>query len=340
MKKHKKLKIFSIVVLTIVIFMVTINIIPPSKVVKNNPFIKNENDMPMVAAHRGGSTNNPENTMKAFKKAVEEYDVKIIESDLWLTKDNHLVYNHDESFDSTCDVVEYENNQGLAKKDKYLIEDYTLEDLQNFNFGYYFEDENGNRPYKDVVDFADTERKNKLKQEDLAIVEVEELFKEYYDKNKDLLFIVEIKNPGERGYIAADILNELLTVKYPDYQDNVVIGTFHDEIEKYLNEKCPLLFTGASTGAAASFIITEMFKLNLFSKDDFVCLQIPMSYEIKGVEIKLDKRKYIKRAHKKNIAVQYWTINEEDEMRRLISLGCDAIMTDNPKLLKEVIASY
>ena len=40
------------------------------------------------------------------------------------------------------------------------------------------------------------------------------------------------------------------------------------------------------------------------------------------------------------MAVQYWTINDEAEMRHLIDLGCDAIMTDNPKLLREVLNSY
>ena len=37
-----------------------------------------------------------------------------------------------------------------------------------------------------------------------------------------------------------------------------------------------------------------------------------------------------------NIAVQYWTINDTAEMRRLIELGTDGITTDYPHLLKEV----
>ena len=57
-------------------------------------------------------------------------------------------------------------------------------------------------------------------------------------------------------------------------------------------------------------------------------------------EEKLDKKTYIKRAHRRNIAVQYWTINEEEDMRHLIDLGCDAIMTDDPALLKTVLDSY
>jgi glycerophosphoryl diester phosphodiesterase len=69
------------------------------------------------------------------------------------------------------------------------------------------------------------------------------------------------------------------------------------------------------------------------------CLQIPTSYDL-GIEIYLDSKSLIDRAHRRNIAVQYWTINDADEMRELIELGCDCIMTDNPKLLKEVLAEY
>jgi glycerophosphoryl diester phosphodiesterase len=69
------------------------------------------------------------------------------------------------------------------------------------------------------------------------------------------------------------------------------------------------------------------------------CLQIPTSYDL-GIEIYLDSKSLIDRAHRRNIAVQYWTINDADEMRELIELGCDCIMTDNPKLLKEVLEEY
>ena len=61
-------------------------------------------ELPLIAAHRGGGTNNPENTMLAFREAVKTYNVEIIESDLYLTKDGYLVYNHDDYIDETCNV--------------------------------------------------------------------------------------------------------------------------------------------------------------------------------------------------------------------------------------------
>ena len=84
---------------------------------------------------------------------------------------------------------------------------------------------------------------------------------------------------------------------------------------------------------------SQFLGVNLFDNSDFACLQIPMGYDL-GVELKLDKQTIIDRAHRRNIAVQYWTINDEEEMIRLIELGCDCIMTDNPKLLNEVLERY
>jgi len=97
---------------------------------------------------------------------------------------------------------------------------------------------------------------------------------------------------------------------------------------------------GASTSGAAKFIITQALGVNLFANVDFTCLQIPMSYSFKGFRLDLAKKMYINRAHRRNIAVQYWTINDADDMRLLIELGADAIMTDDPLLLKSVLEEY
>ena len=333
----RKLRNFGVAILSIAAFMTLINVVPPAKSVSNNPFIKGENEKVMIAAHRGGADTNPENTLLAYRKAVNEYKVDILESDLYLTKDGYLVYNHDSYVDETCNIngdISYEEMDNLIddKSNRHYIEDYTLEELKQYNFGYYFKDKEGNRPYKDLTN-------EEVKEKGLQILEVEDLFKEFYETNKDLLFIVEIKNSGERGYEACDKLASALN-KYPEYKDQIVIGTFNPEIETYLKETYPSLHRGASTAGAAGFVITEMLKVNLFNTNKFSCLQVPMSYDIKGIEIKLDSKMYINRAHRRNIAVQYWTINDKEEMKYLADLGCDAIMTDDLDAAKEFIEEY
>ena len=334
MRKNKALKIIGIVLGAIFVFMLTINLIPPKKNVENNPFIVKEGELPMIAAHRGGGECNPENTMLAFREAVKTYEVEIIESDLYLTQDGYLVYNHDEYIDETCNVngdISLDEVKALCdnKSNRHYIKDMTLAQLQTYNFGYYFENEQGERIYKDETDLVGA---------GLQIATVEQLFEEFYAGKPDLLFIVEIKDEGERGFEACRILNETLD-RYPEYKDQIVVGTFHDEIEAELKTNYPDLYRGAPTGTAASFIITQMLGVNIFDNGDFACLQIPTSYDV-GVEITLDQKTYIDRAHRRNIAVQYWTINDAETMRKLIELGCDCIMTDNPALLKQVLNEY
>ncbi|MBQ9123736.1 MAG: hypothetical protein IJY10_09645 [Lachnospiraceae bacterium] len=333
-RKHKGLKIFGIILTALVVFFVLINIIPPAKNVQSNPFVVQEGQLPMLAAHRGGGINNPENTMLAFREAVRTIGIDIIESDLYLTKDGYLVYNHDSYIDETCNVngdmtlAEVEN-LCKDKSKRHYIEDMTLEELRQYNFGFYYEDKSGKRIYKDATD---------LEGMGLQIATVDQLFEEFYEEYPELLFIVEIKNEGELGFKACEILYETLN-QYPEYKDQIVVGTFHDEIEEQLKEKYPELMRGAPTGTAAKFILTQFLGVNLFDQSDFACLQIPTSYDL-GVELYLDKKTIINRAHRRNVAVQYWTINDADEMRHLIELGCDCIMTDDPVLLKSVLEEY
>ncbi len=334
MKKHLGLKIFAGVALTIILFMITINVIPPKKNVEENPFIAGKGKLPMIAAHRGGGRNNPENTMLAFREAVKTIGVDILESDLYITKDGYLVYNHDDYIDETCNVngdISLAEVKELCKDkaNRHYIKDMTLSELESYNFGYYFEDKNGERIYKDAENYAEL---------GLQIATVDKLFEEFYRDYPELLFIVEIKNEGELGYRACKILSDTLEA-YSVYKYRTVIGTFHDEIEAELKSNYPDLHRGAPTGTARSFIVTQYLKVNIFDKGDFTCLQIPITYDV-GFDMPLNAKTLVKRAHRRNVAVQYWTINDADEMRMLIDLGCDAIMTDDPILLKEVLSEY
>lgn len=62
-----------------------------------NPWIRHR---PLALAHRGHSSAFPENTMAAFRAAVEA-GVDAIESDVHLTADGHLVMLHDEALERT-----------------------------------------------------------------------------------------------------------------------------------------------------------------------------------------------------------------------------------------------
>lgn len=78
----------------------------------------------LVIAHRGDSKNAPENTIAAFKRAME-LGADGIELDVQLTKDGHLVVIHDETVDRTT------NGEGFVK-------DFTLEEIKKLDAGIKF----------------------------------------------------------------------------------------------------------------------------------------------------------------------------------------------------------
>ncbi len=46
----------------------------------------------------------------------------------------------------------------------------------------------------------------------------------------------------------------------------------------------------------------------------------------------------VERAHELGLQVHVWTIDDEAEMRRLVEIGVDGIMTDEPVLLRTVLS--
>ncbi len=324
-KKRQGLWIALFIIVVLAAFLAVINILPAKKVTEKNPFLKSRDALPMIAAHRGGGVSNPENTLMAFRAAVNEYGIRICETDLWMTSDGHLVYSHDSTI----------NRMACPEgAEKVVIAEHTLAELRAYNMGYNFKDPaTGQAIYRDLSEAEQIAK-------GLKILEFHELLEEFYDTRKDLLFIVEIKNDGEKGFDAADIIDKTLTERFPDYKQNLVVGTFHPAIENDLAKNHPTLMRGASTAGAAKFIVTQRLRVNPLTRADFTCLQIPMAYDIKGIKLNLTKKRLIERAHSRNIAVQYWTINDADDMRTLIELGADAIMTDDPQLLKSVLAEY
>ena len=83
-------------------------------------------------AHRGVSTENPENTMPAFVAAVQQ-GYKIIELDVEVTKDLQFVLLHDSTINRTA---RHENGDLIA--DTVNIRDITYEEALQYDFGLWF----------------------------------------------------------------------------------------------------------------------------------------------------------------------------------------------------------
>lgn len=71
------------------------------------------------------------------------------------------------------------------------------------------------------------------------------------------------------------------------------------------------------------------------SRQDADCLQVP----VRQGPVTIVTRGFVEAAHKAALFVHVWTVNEEQEMHDLLDLGVDGLITDRPRLLKEVFAA-
>lgn len=283
-----------------------------------NPFITTEKAL--VSAHRSGADIAPENTMMAFQYCVEnkDFNVDTFEFDLHITKDNKLILLHDDTLDRTTNAAEEFGFEEVKPGTK------TFEELSVLNFGENFETPEGKYPYRNL--------RGEDIPENLRVVLLEDVLT-YLESNGDFTYIIEIKDKGELGFKAADELYKILKEK--NLLGKVVFGTFNGDVTKYVDENYPDMLRSSSIVEVVVFYLAAAYNIDLndsFYKFD--ALQIPTNQY--GL-LMLGTERVVNYAHRHNLAVQYWTINEDDEIKRLNEIGADCIMSDVPDLAYDVI---
>ena len=293
-----------------------------------NPYISA--DGAMVSAHRAGSSVAPENTLHAFELGIEEattggYKVDIWEFDLHITADEQLILLHDHTLDRTSD-----SEQVFGVKDA-RPEDYTLAELKKLNMGHNFE-LNGEYPFRDLTPEQVTDA-------GLDVCTLGDVL-DYMESDEAraaapdgrFSYIIEIKNSGKLGERAADLLYAELSSR--GLLPYVVFGTFNQNVSDYVDAHYPDMLRSSSICEVLDFGLAYLTGADLSKRGVGYCaLQIPYSSSISF----LGTKGLIEYAHKYNIAVQYWTINEEEDMRHLQSIGADCIMSDKPDLCYSVL---
>ncbi|MBR5903802.1 MAG: hypothetical protein IKZ15_06170, partial [Clostridia bacterium] len=284
----------------------------------SNPFITSLGTT-MLSNHRAGGDHCPENTMLALRDMVEDapYTVDTFEFDIHLTADGECVLLHDATLDRTSNSEEFFGEEGVRPENK------TLAELRQLNMGEKFVDTDGTTPYKGL-------RGEQIPPE-LRITTLTEVL-EYLEKNGDYTYVIEIKSSGKYGKKAADKLYD--TLKTMDILDKAVIGTFHNEITAYMDRYYPDMLRSAGVNEAIEFYLCSFLGLKRDKSDfGFDALQIPATDYV----VNLGTSKFVNYAHKLDIAVQYWTINDKEEMEYLQSIGADMVMTDRPDIGAEIL---
>lgn len=275
----------------------------------------------MVSAHRAGKKLFPQGTMMAFEGCVnsDEFDPDIFEFDIRITADEKLIILHDETLDELTDAVEY-----FGKTENYAS-DYTYDEIYNLNFGEFFKNKDSETPYKGL-------RGDEIP-DNLRVATVTEVLT-YLENNGRYYFSIEIKDGGELGIRAADILYKILSEM--DIIDRTIIASFNKEVLRHLDKNYPDLIRIAYNVEVFGLYLDSLFDIerpeNYYKFD---VLQVPPDKYV----VNLGTSKLVNYAHKNNIAVQYWTINDAEKMAFLQSIGADAIITDSPDIGYAVLKS-
>jgi len=248
---------------------------------------------PLLFAHRGGSKLAPENTLEAFRSAVEDWGADILEMDAHLTRDGEIVVIHDPRVDATTD--------GTG-----AVENLTWAQLQELDAGYRFLDLDGKPSFRgrgvriprfvDILDALPGVRMNVDAKDRAAAPELVKLLKRRGDEHRVLLAASE----GEW------VRSGFLGFRGPTSATRRQIQLF------YLLHRLP--------GGGPYTPRTD-------------ALQVPFVWEGRQVTTP----RFIREAHRRNIPVHVWTIDDRETMELLLEWGADGIQTDRPDLLARVL---
>lgn len=255
---------------------------------------------PAVLAHRGGAGLWPENTLEAFRNAWA-MGVDVLELDVHGTRDGAIVVIHDATVDRTTD--------GTG-----AVQDMTLPEIQALDAGYWFTPDGGQTyPYRG---------------KGVRIPTLEEVFRALPDAR----FNIEIKS-NDPPIVPA--LAEL--VKRMGMEDQVLIGSFDHAIAQQVRHALPTVATFASQTEVRSFWILLTLRLPRIWRPVPETLQVPQTYRLAGREVTVLSPRFVRSAHNMGVRVDVWTVNDPDEMARVLDMDVDGIITDYPDRLLDLL---
>jgi glycerophosphoryl diester phosphodiesterase len=230
---------------------------------------------PIAFAHRGGTSEHPENTMPAFEHAVA-LGYRYLETDVHLSADGVLVAFHDPDLRRTCGI------------------DGEIADL----------------PWRTIAEARVDGR--------ASIPQMAELFARFPDAR----FNVDCK--ADR---AVDALVDL--IRDHDALDWVCVGSFGHRRTRRLR-------SALGAGALTALTPPETISLRVLRwtwGGGQRAAQVP----VRSNGVTIVGASFVAAAHARRIPVHVWTIDDGDEMHRLLDLGVDGLMTDRPEVLRAVL---
>jgi len=117
--------------------------------------------------------------------------------------------------------------------------------------------------------------------------------------------------------------------------DRVCVGSFSDSrLARFRALSRGLVCTSMARRAVVAARLASLARRPA-PRQGADCMQVPVRWgRVRVVDAAL-----VRAAHRAGLPVHVWTVNDETEMRRLLDLGVDGLMTDRPRLLRDVLVS-
>jgi glycerophosphoryl diester phosphodiesterase len=115
--------------------------------------------------------------------------------------------------------------------------------------------------------------------------------------------------------------------------NRVLVGSFSSRILEEVRLECAEVATSASTAEVRRFMAMNAARPQEAHWPSVQALQVPVYSG--GAQVLT--RQFVRAAHGHNLEVHAWTVNETEEMKRLLDLGVDGIITDYPDRLMALL---
>jgi len=221
----------------------------------------------------------------------------VLEMDLRMTKDRQLVVLHDSTVNRTTD------GEGPVRE-------MTLAKIKTFDAGFHWT--------------ADGGRTFPFRGRGLTVPALNEVFSSFAGTP----MVLEIKEKQ-------DGIGELLCRTIEAYGRSTItlVGSFKMDLLDVFRSTCPDVATSAGPREALIFYALNKMGLTSIITPAMNALQVPETF--RGRQVVTGK--FVAAAHRRNLAVEVWTINDVEAMQRLIDAGVDGIMTDYPDRLSKLL---
>jgi glycerophosphoryl diester phosphodiesterase len=216
--------------------------------------------------------------------------IRYLELDVWATRDGKVVVHHDRTLRRTCGRFRRVTGLDFAE-------------LRRLDAGFGFTSgSGGDHPFRG---------------EGILVPLLEEVL----DAFPETLITVEVKQ--ESPAIESLVME---AVKRADAADRILFATENDRVLRRLRRVCGTIPTSFSGKEIAAFLHWVQGGMQGDYRPPGAALQIPEMYG----NHRLVSPETIHAAHAAGVEMHVWTVNEEADIRRLLAMGVDGVMSDWP----------